>query len=80
MFMVVGESATFKCHFDMEGEMLYSLKWWKDEHQFFQYIPRNNPMMVVFEVPGVHVDVSKLNFFLKYQNFLIKNLSYKTCF
>ena len=58
LYLVVGENAPFQCHFDMEGEQLYSLKWWKDEHQFFQYIPRNEPKMVVFQVAGVHVDVS----------------------
>lgn len=25
------------CHFDMENEELYAVKWYKDEQEFFRY-------------------------------------------
>ena len=57
-YLVVGEKTSLKCHYELDGEVLYSLKWWKDGRQFYQYIPRNSPKMVVFTVPGVTVNVS----------------------
>ena len=62
-YLVVGESANLKCHYELEGEVLYSLKWWKDGRQFYQYIPLNTPKVVVFTVPGVTVNVSIEYFF-----------------
>ena len=40
------------------GDTLYSLTWWKDENQFYQYIPSKPNPTVVFTVPGISVNVS----------------------
>lgn len=48
------------CLYDMEGEALYSVKWYKDGREFFRFVPKNNPQMSFFIRPGVHVDVSIL--------------------
>ena len=37
--VMLGERATLQCIFDMEGEELYSVKWYKAGHEFFRYIP-----------------------------------------
>ncbi|XP_047471548.1 uncharacterized protein LOC125026986 [Penaeus chinensis] len=58
-YLVVGQSATLRCHVALEGEVLYSLKWWKDGKQFYQYIPQNNPPAVVFTVPGITINPAK---------------------
>ncbi|XP_037803480.1 uncharacterized protein LOC119597885 [Penaeus monodon] len=60
-FLVIGQRARLRCHFALEGEVLYSLKWWKDGSQFYQFIPRNDPKMVVFSVAGVTVNVENSN-------------------
>ncbi|XP_071550508.1 uncharacterized protein [Panulirus ornatus] len=57
--VLVGHSARVRCHFALEGEVLYSLKWWRDGQQFYQYIPRNRPKMAVFTIPGVTVNVAR---------------------
>lgn len=57
-YLIVGKQATLRCHLALEGDVLYSLKWWKDGKQFYQYIPQNNPPNVVFTVPGITVNVS----------------------
>ncbi|KAG7169506.1 putative Immunoglobulin V-set domain-containing protein 3, partial [Homarus americanus] len=57
--VVVGDSATLRCHFALHGEVLYSLKWWKDGRQFYQFIPRNKPKMAVFTTPGLSVNVAR---------------------
>ncbi|KAA0183694.1 hypothetical protein HAZT_HAZT006918 [Hyalella azteca] len=46
------------CHYDLEGATLYSLKWYKGDSQFYQYIPANRQTKTVFQVPGVNVDTS----------------------
>ncbi|XP_053650848.2 uncharacterized protein [Cherax quadricarinatus] len=56
--VLVGESATLRCHFALRGEALYSLKWWKGGRQFYQFIPRNSPKMVAFTSPGVRVNIA----------------------
>ncbi|XP_045107120.1 uncharacterized protein LOC123502030 [Portunus trituberculatus] len=55
-YLIVGKQATLRCHLALEGDVLYSLKWWKDGKQFYQYIPQNNPPNVVFTVPGITVN------------------------
>jgi hypothetical protein len=51
-------NARLECHFDLEGEALYSVKWYKDGNEFFRYVPRDQPPAQLFPLPGVTVDVS----------------------
>lgn len=46
----------------MNGEALYSVKWYKDGYEFFRYVPRDHPPAQVFEQNGVNVDVSSTSF------------------
>lgn len=55
---VRNSTARLECHYDMDGEDLYSVKWYKDGHEFYRYVPRNMPPALVFPLPGVNVDVS----------------------
>lgn len=57
--MVRDQSARLECHFDLDGEVLYSVKWYKDGNEFYRFIPRDMPPVQVFPLPGVTVDVSK---------------------
>lgn len=47
-----------ECHFDLNGEALYSVKWYKDGNEFYRYVPRDNPPAQLFLLTGVSVDVS----------------------
>lgn len=47
-----------ECHYDMNGEALYSVKWYKDGYEFYRYVPRDMPPAQVFDQPGINVDVS----------------------
>nr|XP_053651961.1 uncharacterized protein LOC128701980 [Cherax quadricarinatus]XP_053651962.1 uncharacterized protein LOC128701980 [Cherax quadricarinatus] len=58
-YLIVGQKATLRCHLALEGEVLYSLKWWKDGKQFYQYIPQNKPPAVVFTVPGITINPAR---------------------
>ncbi|RZF44486.1 hypothetical protein LSTR_LSTR002259 [Laodelphax striatellus] len=58
---VRGNATVLECEFDLQGETLYSVKWYKDGNEFYRYVPRDNPPAQVFPLPGVHVDVDKSN-------------------
>jgi len=51
-----GETVTLTCSFEIEGDRLYSVKWYKDYTEFFRYEPSDVPPMQTFELPGVNVD------------------------
>jgi hypothetical protein len=42
----------------MEGDSLYSVKWYKGRREFYRYSPKETPPMKAFPMPGVHVVVS----------------------
>ncbi|XP_023014611.1 beaten path IIIc [Leptinotarsa decemlineata] len=51
------QSARLECHFDLDGETLYSVKWYKDGNEFYRYVPRDMPPTQTFPLPGVTVDM-----------------------
>lgn len=53
-----GESTTLRCEFDLQGERLYSVKWYKGGREFFRHVPNELPKKQVYKVTGVNVDVS----------------------
>lgn len=53
-----GDSAILHCEYDLEGDVLYSLKWYKGDHEIFRYIPKDSPPSQFFNIPGIYVDVS----------------------
>ncbi|XP_046388026.1 uncharacterized protein LOC124157393 [Ischnura elegans] len=57
----LGESATLECKFELGGDEdnLYSVKWYKDDHEFFRYTPDDMPHIQLFPVAGVNLDESE---------------------
>ena len=54
-----GDSVTLKCQFRLDrNQRLYSVRWYKDNEEFFRYLPRFRPQIVAHMVEGVNVDVS----------------------
>ncbi|XP_073821856.1 uncharacterized protein [Musca autumnalis] len=51
-----GQRITMKCHYDIEDDTLYSVKWYKGRREFYSYTPNENPALKVFQIPGVRVD------------------------
>jgi len=57
--VMLEERATLQCIFDMEGEELYSVKWYKAGHEFFRYIPGDRDQRITtFNLPGITVEKS----------------------
>lgn len=55
---VRGSTTRLECHYELDNEDLYSVKWYKDGHEFYRYVPRDMPPAQVFPLQGVNVDVS----------------------
>lgn len=56
--VITGADAQLECRYDLAGDALYSVKWYKDGNEFYRYVPRDMPPAQVFKLPGVHVVVS----------------------
>ena len=56
--VIRGQSVKLECNFNLDNVNLYSVKWYKDGNEFYRYVPREKPPVLVFPLPGVTVDVS----------------------
>lgn len=56
-----GDNANLICDYDMEGDTLYSVKWYKGKREFFRYRPKENPSLKTFPVLGITVERSQSN-------------------
>lgn len=53
-----GESAWLNCSYDLENDKLYSIKWHKDNVEFYRYLPADTPPGQKYELAGIHLEVS----------------------
>lgn len=53
-----GHSVTLGCDYDLEDVPLYSIKWYREDNEFYRYVPKEEPPTRVFTIPGLTVDVS----------------------
>ncbi|KAJ8688279.1 hypothetical protein QAD02_024074, partial [Eretmocerus hayati] len=56
--VVLNQTVRMECNFNLDRESLYSVKWYKDGHEFYRYVPEEQPDVYVFNLPGVFVDKS----------------------
>ena len=54
--VVLNQTVRMQCNFNLDKEQLYSVKWYKDGHEFYRYTPRDRPEVLTFSVPGVNVN------------------------
>ncbi|XP_035215202.1 uncharacterized protein LOC118188802 [Stegodyphus dumicola] len=55
----MGERVRLECVFDAEHEDLYSVKWYKDDEEFFRFLPKDKPANQFFEIQDIQVDMSR---------------------
>ncbi|KAL0278583.1 UNVERIFIED_CONTAM: hypothetical protein PYX00_000363 [Menopon gallinae] len=58
-----GETAVFMCDFDLEGDSLYSVKWYKGMSEFFRFTPKDEFPIKTFPLEGLNIDVSAHKYF-----------------
>ncbi|OXU24243.1 hypothetical protein TSAR_001205 [Trichomalopsis sarcophagae] len=54
--VVLNQTVRMECNFNLDRETLYSVKWYKDGHEFYRYVPKEQPAVHVFPLAGVSVD------------------------
>lgn len=57
--VVSGSAVELTCqyhHSTDRPDPLYSIKWYRDVNQFYEYIPRRDPPIRVYPLPHIHVD------------------------
>ncbi|XP_077301166.1 uncharacterized protein LOC143921688 [Arctopsyche grandis] len=55
-YRVRGETALLECQYDLERDVLYSVKWYKDNEEFYRFMPRFSPPQQSYRMDGVKVD------------------------
>uniref|UniRef100_T1JAP1 Ig-like domain-containing protein n=1 Tax=Strigamia maritima TaxID=126957 RepID=T1JAP1_STRMM len=52
-----GKSVVLECLYELEGDALYSVKWYKGNYEFYRYLPAYVPPSQIFNLTGVTVDL-----------------------
>jgi len=53
---IVGNNTRLQCEYDLQGEQLYTVKWYKDDNEFYRFLPGESPEVQMFNITGVYVD------------------------
>ncbi|CAG9113537.1 unnamed protein product [Plutella xylostella] len=56
---IEGGEMILGCAYDLEGEALYSVKWYQDNREFYRFVPGNSPPASHFSAPGITVDMQR---------------------
>ncbi|GFG30898.1 hypothetical protein Cfor_07082, partial [Coptotermes formosanus] len=55
-YKVRGDPALLECEYELgSDDKLYSVKWYKDNEEFYRYVPRSDPVKHSYRVEGVRV-------------------------
>ncbi|XP_015782627.1 uncharacterized protein LOC107360472 [Tetranychus urticae] len=58
-----GSDVELLCKYDLqEDEVLYTIKWYKEETEFYRYEPREWRQVSYFKVPGINIDKERSNY------------------
>lgn len=61
-----GQTVVLSCDYDLETAALYTLKWFRNEEEFYRYVPKETPPSHSFDVPNLDVDVSFNKYYIMY--------------
>nr|XP_046909744.1 uncharacterized protein LOC124491162 [Dermatophagoides farinae] len=54
-----GESIELSCIYELEQDKLYSVKWYKNDVEFYRYVPKDWPPGQFLPINGIRVDLAK---------------------
>lgn len=57
-YRVRGQPAQLECDFELGADRLYSVKWYRDNEEFYRYMPKYEPPKHAYKLEGIKVDVS----------------------
>lgn len=52
-------NVTLDCLFDLDGDTLYSVKWYKDNMEFYRFVPSSVPHRILHPVQGIKASFTK---------------------
>ncbi|XP_023951944.1 uncharacterized protein LOC112055885 [Bicyclus anynana] len=58
-YRIRGQPAQLECEFELGGDTLYSVKWYRDNEEFYRYMPKYDPPKHAYKLDGVKVELSK---------------------
>ena len=61
-FIQKGQQADLTCSYNLGGDTLYSVKWYKGRHEFYRYMPTETPVIKTFPVKNMKINVRVLIF------------------
>lgn len=59
--VISGEPVLLVCEYNLEGAELYSVKWYKNNVEFYRYLPSDTPPGQKYDLVGLYVNVSMMN-------------------
>jgi len=57
----VGDNLRLVCEYASGDDQVYSVKWYKDNMEFYRYVPKDTPKAQSFYVEGINVNLAKSN-------------------
>ncbi|XP_039748901.1 junctional adhesion molecule 2A-like [Pararge aegeria] len=58
-YRIRGQPAQLECDYELGGDTLYSVKWYRDNEEFYRYMPKYDPPKHSYKLEGVKVELSK---------------------
>jgi cell adhesion molecule 2 len=71
-YIFMGDSVQLFCDYDMQMDKLYSVTWYKDNEEFYRYVPTSKHLKHSFSMDGITVDLS-ISYFMAIQNLKLQN-------
>lgn len=56
--VIRGATGTLKCNYNLEDEALYTMKWYRNNREFYRFTPREKPQMKTFPIADVPLQIS----------------------
>ncbi len=54
-----GDTVSLTCRYDLGRDAIYSIKWYKDRHEVYRYVPTDTSDTKVFSSLGLVIDKDK---------------------
>ncbi|XP_075971103.1 uncharacterized protein LOC142973337 [Anticarsia gemmatalis] len=58
-YRVRGQPAQFECDYELGEDTLYSVKWYRDNEEFYRYMPKFESPKHAYKLEGIKVDLQK---------------------
>jgi len=57
-YIQAGDTADLICSYYLDSHNLYSVKWYKGRHEFYRFMPNENPPVKIFPVKGMKINMT----------------------